>query len=425
MATTDTLPATSDAAEAFGGEDVLSVLARCPDGGTFQLDAEPVLAWDQRALDTIQAESASPLLASRTLAMESIAVLAVVDAIDSAPLARLAGAEFLEAVSVAAVATAAHRVLSEAFPAQGAALDAALAESLAGVPDGAAETVAVAFGGAVAETVIALRAGDGWDVVATYEGGTEPGEWRPTPPGFLPALAPHWASVEPFALAGTDQFRPGGPPDLAGADYAAALDEVERLGSVDSSERTADQTETALFWADGAGTYTPPGHWNEIAVGIAARVGLGAAESARVLAVLNVALADAGSATWDTKYAYGSWRPVTAIRLADADRNPETAADPGWSPLLVTPNHPEYVSGHAAFSGAAATVLTAFFGDVAFSATSEAALPGIKRDFANFADAAAEAGRSRVFAGIHFEFSDQDGLAMGRAVGDWALDAFC
>ena len=389
-----------------------------------QLDAEPVLAWDQRALDAIQAEAPSPLLASRALAMESIAVFVVVEAIGGASAALSADPEALEAVSAAAVAAAAHRVLSGAFPAEGAALDASLAESLADVPDGAAETAAVAFGDAVADFVIALRADDGWNAVSAYEGGTEPGEWRPTPPGFLPALAPQWASVEPFALARADQFRPEGPPDLGSAEYAAALEEVERLGSADSPERTAEQTEVALFWSDGAGTYTPPGHWNEIAAGIAEREGLGAAESARVLAALNVAMADAGVATWDAKYAYGSWRPVTAIRLADEDSRPDTAADPGWSPLLVTPNHPEYVSGHAAFSGAAATVLTAFFGEVAFSATSSAALPGVTRDFDSFADAAAEAGRSRVFGGIHFEFSDQDGLAMGRAVGDWVLDAF-
>ena len=141
-----------------------------------QLDAEPVLAWDQRALDAIQAEAPSPLLASRALAMESIAVFVVVEAIGGASAALSADPEALEAVSAAAVAAAAHRVLSGAFPAEGAALDASLAESLADVPDGAAETAAVAFGDAVADFVIALRADDGWNAVSAYEGGTEPGE---------------------------------------------------------------------------------------------------------------------------------------------------------------------------------------------------------------------------------------------------------
>ena len=417
MTITDTLLLLDDAART-------SALAQGADGGTIALDAAPVLAWDQHALDAIQAESASPLLASRALAMESIAVLAVEDAVAGAAAVRTADADTLEAVSDAAVAAAAHRILSDAFPAQGAALDTALAESLAGVPDGAAGTVAVALGDVVADAVIALRADDGWNAAVGYEGGTEPGAWRPTPPGFLPALAPQWGSVEPFALASGDQFRPAGPPDLGSAEYAAALDEVERLGSAASAERTPEQTEIARFWSDGAGTYTPPGHWNEIAAGIAAQEGLGAADSARVLAALDIALADAGIAAWDAKYAYGAWRPITAIRLADTDGNPATSADPGWSPLLATPNHPEYLSGHAAFSAAAAEVLTGFFGGVAFTATSAGALPGVAREFDGFADAALEAGRSRIFAGIHFEYSDQDGLALGRAVGDAVLDAF-
>ena len=142
-----------------------------------------------------------------------------------------------------------------------------------------------------------------------------------------------------------------------------------------------------------------------------------------MLAALNVALADAGIAAWDAKYAFGFWRPVTAVRLAGEDNNAATAPDAGWSPLLTTPNHPEYVSGHAAFSGAAARVLTNFFGDADFSATSDVALPGAVRSFDGFDDAAAEAARSRVFGGIHFEFSGQDGLAMGRSVGESALDA--
>jgi hypothetical protein len=230
-------------------------------------------------------------------------------------------------------------------------------------------------------------------------------------------------SVTPFALDSGDQFRPAGPPDLGSAEYEAALEEVQRLGSATSTDRTADQTETALFWADGRGSYTPPGHWNQIAAGVAEQEGLGALASARMLAELNVALADTAIAAWDAKYAYDAWRPITAIRLADADGNPATTADPGWSPLLATPNHPEYVSGHAAFSDAAAEVLTASFGDLAFSATS-VTLPGVTRHFDSFADAAAEAGRSRTFGGIHFEFSNQDGMSMGRAIADWVLDAF-
>jgi hypothetical protein len=325
--------------------------------------------------------------------------------------------------ATAAVAAAAHRILTYTFPTQTAAFDSDLAQSLTAVPDGARERAGVAFGEAVADALIALRAEDGSDATVTYAGGTEAGEWRPTEPGFLPALSPQWGAVTPFALASGDQFRPQGPPDLTSAEYAAAFEDVKRLGSAASPERTDDQTEIALFWADGPGSYTPPGHWNQIATEIAEIKGLSGRDSALMLAELNVALVDAGIAAWDAKYTYGSWRPITAIRLADTDGNEATMADPGWSPLLTTPNHPEYVSGHSTFSGAAAAVLTDFFGDIPFSTTS-VTLPGVTRDFDSFAAAANEAGRSRIYGGIHFEFSNQDGLALGRDAGDWVLNDF-
>ena len=325
--------------------------------------------------------------------------------------------------ATAAVAAAAERILSKAFPDQKAAFATELTKNLEAVPDGPRETRGVAFGNAVADAVIAVRADDGWDRVVTYDGGTEPGEWRPTPPGYLPALVPQWGSVTPFALTRGDQFRPDGPPDVTSAAYAAEFNEVKRLGAASSTERSADQTEIARFWADGPGSYTPPGHWNQIATGIAAAEGLSGTASARLLAELNVALADAAIAAWDAKYTYGFWRPVTAIRLADTDGNAATAADPSWVPLLTTPNHPDYVAGHATFSAAAATVLTDFFGEQAFSATS-VTLPGVTREFDSFADAAAEAAQSRIYAGIHFPSAVEDGLALGHAVGDWVLDSF-
>ena len=390
---------------------------------TTRLDADTVLAWNQHTLDAIQASGSTPLYATRALAMESIAVFDVLNAIDNAP-AYMVDLDAPHAISAtAAVAAAAHCILTYTFPTQTAVFDCDLAQSLAAVPDGKRESAGVAFGEAVADALIALRAEDGWDATVTYTAGTEAGEWRPTGPGFLPALSPQWGAVTPFALASGDQFRPQAPPDLTSAEYAAAFEDVKRLGSTTSTERTDDQTEIALFWADGPGSYTPPGHWNQIATEIAEIKGLSGRDSALMLAELNVALVDAGIAAWDAKYTYGSWRPITAIRLADTDSNEATMADPGWSPLLTTPNHPEYVSGHSTFSGAAAEVLTDFFGDIPFSTTS-VTLPGVTRDFDSFAAAANEAGRSRIYGGIHFEFSNQDGLALGRGVGDWVLNNF-
>jgi hypothetical protein len=388
---------------------------------TTRLDADTLLVWNQHTLDAIQASGSTPLYATRALAMESIAVFDVLNALDNAP-AYMVDLNAPHAISAtAAVAAAAHRILTYTFPTQTSVFASDLAQSLAAVPDGKRESAGVAFGEAVADALIAMRAEDGWNATVTYAAGMEAGEWRPTEPGYLPALSPHWGSVTPFALARGDQFRPEGPPDLTSAEYAAAFEDVKRLGSMTSTERTDDQTEIALFWADGPGSYTPAGHWNQIATEIAGSEEISGRDSALMLAELNVALADAGVAAWDAKYTYGSWRPVTAIRLADTDGNEATTPDPGWSPLLTTPNHPDYVSGHSTFSGAAAEVLTDFFGGLPFVTTS-VTLPGVKRDFDSFAEAAHEAGRSRIYAGIHIEFSNQDGLALGRDAGDWVLD---
>ena len=314
-------------------------------------------------------------------------------------------------------------MLRHLFPSQSATFDAKLAPFLAAVPSGPARDQAVLFGKAVGDAVIALRSTDGWNIVATYPGGSDAGQWRPTPPSLQQAAFPQWPSLVPFSLQSGSQFRPKGPPALPSSSYATALEEVKTLGSATSPTRTADQTQIANFWVDGAGTYTPPGHWGDIALDLALADGYAQASAARLLAVLNVALADSAIASWDAKYAYGFWRPITAIAQAGADGNPLTTAQADWRPLLPTPNHPEYVSGHSTFSAAAATVLTDLLGPRAFT-TDSLALPGVNRSFPSFWAAAQEAGRSRIFGGIHFEFSNQDGQTLGRQVGQWALHAF-
>src|SRR5438132_796628 len=172
----------------------------------------------------------------------------------------------------------------------------------------------------------------------------------------------------------------------------------------------------AKIWADGAGTCTPPGHWNQIAQSVARQRGTTLAENARLFALLNIALADAGILCWDCKYKLSFWRPVTGIREADRANNPDTAADREWTPLLTTPPFPSYVSGHSSFSGAAATVLTDVFGDkVRFQTTSEG-LPGATRKFDSFWAAAEEAGQSRIYGGIHWQFDNTEGLAIGKTL---------
>ena len=320
----------------------------------------------------------------------------------------------------AAAAAAAHRALTSLYPSRAAVFDARFAASLDSLGGGSDVTAGVNLGRAAADQMIAWRTNDGATDVVPYAPGTAPGQWRPTPPAHAPALLPNWPDVTPFAISSGSQFRTAGPPVLGGAEYAADYNEVKLLGSMSSAIRTAEQTETARFWADGAGTETPPGHWNSIARSVASAKGTSLSENARLFALLNIAAADAAIVSWDSKYEYGFWRPVTAIREGDADGNAATLADLGWTPLLVTPPFPENTSGHSTFSGAASTVLAEFFGtdDVSFITGSDG-LPGVYRSFDGFSDAADEAGRSRIYGGIHFEFSNEQGLAAGRDLGHY------
>src|SRR5213595_1294049 len=212
-------------------------------------------------------------------------------------------------------------------------------------------------------------------------------------------------------MSSSSQFRPPGPPSLDSEQYAADYNEVKELGAALGSTRTADQTQIALFWADGAGTETPPGHWNSIAQIIAAGQGNTLEQNARLFALLNIAMADAAICAWDTKYTYHNWRPVTAIRNGDTDGNPATEPDPAWSSFIVTPPFPDYVSGHSTFSSAAATVLALFYGTDAITFTTGSDfMPGVFRSFNSFSAAAGEAADSRVYGGIHFRFASDDGL---------------
>ena len=258
----------------------------------------------------------------------------------------------------------------------------------------------------------------------SYVPSSEPGQWRRTPPFLRPPELPQWAAkVKPFAIERPDQFRPGGPPAMGDKRWAVAFDEVKMLGGTESKTRTEEQTLIAKFWSDFSYTETPPGHWNSIASTIAAGRKLPVAESARLFAILNVALVDAGIACWDAKFHYNFWRPVTAIPRAAEDGNAETEPNAAWLPLLHTPAHPEYPSGHSTFSGAAVVVLGAFFGGdaVEFTVRSDG-LPKIERHFTSLRACAEECGASRVGAGIHYRFSCEDGMALGERVAAEVLE---
>src|SRR5262249_34621863 len=279
-------------------------------------DVDMVLQWNGVTRDAIRAAGTPAPAASRILAITHAAVYDAVNALDRTHEVYLVGALAHPLASrEAAVAAAAHRALVTFYPGQAPPLDAKLTAALATVPDGKAEDDGVALGRSVADQTLALRQDDGSGATPPpYLGSTEPGQWRPTPPANAPGLLPHWGGVAPFALTGGNPVRPPAPPAPHSAASTAAVHEVKELGAANSTTRTAEETEIGRFWADPS-----PGHWNQIAASVAEARHLTLSENARLFALMNLAGADAYIATWDAKYEYNFWRPVTAIRAADTD----------------------------------------------------------------------------------------------------------
>jgi hypothetical protein len=352
-----------------------------------------------------------------------------------------------EASPEAAVAAAAREVLvpvlgslafflpADCVNAGIASVEADYATALAAIPDGPAKTQGLALGQAAADAVLTLRAADGFDtptVDPNYQEGTAPGEYRYTP-GTPFAFAPGLGDdLTPFVLKDSSQFRPGPPYQLGSQKYAADVNEVQRLGGDDvttSSARTDEQTEIALFWLESS-----PLAWNRIARTVSTAQGLDAWHNARLFGLLNLALTDGYIGTWDTKYHYRFWRPVTAIRLADIDGNPATTADPTWTPLVETPPIPDYDSGHAVEGGAAAQVLARFFGTdtISFSNCSHTLPAGqtcadptpTLRHFTRFSQAADENGESRIYIGFHFRDAVEIGTRHGEKIADRTVNLY-
>jgi hypothetical protein len=262
-----------------------------------------------------------------------------------------------------------------------------------------------------------LRGTDGSAVDGTYTFGSGPGEYQRTPPTFGNPAVPAWPFVTPFVLKSGDQFRAEGPPSLGSDEWAEDFNETKRLGRVDSSDRTAEQTEIALCDAEGS---LPM--WNRVARTVSAQRSTDLVENARLFAAVNLAMADALIACWDSKYTYRFWRPVTAIPAADTDGNDATEADPAWTPLRPTPLHPEYPSAHACASNAAAEVLTRLVGkDIPFSTTNSTCPAGVVRSYDSFRALADEVGESRIYIGFHFRTSIRHGANLGRQVGHWTF----
>jgi hypothetical protein len=383
--------------------------------------ADVVTDWNQTML---QSAAASGLIPQRQQRVAAMVHAAVHDAVNSiAPRYRVyavriapSGPASIEAAAI----QAAYGVLIRLFPAQAGTLGAARSSSLSTIPDGPVKEEGLAVGDAVAARIVALRSTDGSEVDGTYTFGSGPGEYQRTPPTFANPAAPAFRFVTPFVLRRGDQFRTEGPPSLGSDEWAEDFNESKRLGSADSSERTAEQTEIALCGAE-----PPLPMWNRVARTISAQKHTGLVENARLFALMNLAMTDATIACWDSKYTYRFWRPVTAIPAADTDGNDDTEADPDWTPLRPTPLHPEYPSAHSCVSNAAAKVLTGLFGSHTSFSTSTSTCPaGVVRSYESFRDMVDEIGDSRIYIGFHFRTAVRHGANLGRQVGHWTVHRF-
>jgi membrane-associated phospholipid phosphatase len=384
-----------------------------------------VVQWNRTLLVIVRTPGAQPatIHPTRSFAIMHAAIYDAVNAIDGTHkpyLVRLSASHF--ASQEAAAAAAAHEVLVKLYPSFQATLDTQFQQALAQLPKGG-QADGINIGNTVADRILALRANDGSNnPPARYVFGNAPGDYQSTPPNFPPQPQfTSWSRVTPFALEAADQFRPGGPPKLTSDRYADAFEQVKSLGIAGSTTASADEALTGRFWNGAIQNY-----WNEIAQTAALAHDLKTAENARLFALLNLSFADGVIAFYDAKYTYNFWRPVTAIRAAATDGNPDTDADPNWLPEVgnTTPD-PSYPGAHAVISAVGAEVLISFFHKrhFEFDVTSEV-LPGVVRSFTSFPAAADEATLSRIFAGVHFLFDLTTGQRLGSDVADFVVDNF-
>jgi hypothetical protein len=375
-----------------------------------------VLEWNDIALRaTTSAKIGNPTEA-RNMALVQVAVFDALANISNSRAHRPYSVVFLKssagASPDAAAAAAAHAVLVTLYPDQKEQLDAKLHESLSRLASGKAKDDGVATGVAVAAQVVAMRQNDiPPPLTKLYAPGSNAGDWQPTAPRLLPALMPQLARTKTWLLAAPDSLRPGPPPALGSAVYMRDLAEVTSIGGAASTTRSPDQTQAAIYWQ-----WVGPEYPNRAAQQLAKAHGLSADQDARLLAGLNLSNADAITVSWDAKYAYNFWRPITAIRAG---------GNAAWTPEIVTPPFPEYIAAHSIIAGSSAAVLEAWFGvgpnPIAYESPT---LPGVTRHFTDVEQWAQEISNARVWGGVHFRNSCEVGDMIGRRIGALAISRF-
>ena len=404
--------------------------------GTFTAiaSADEVTDWNQIMLESLRTGGVGGTLATRPAATVQASVFDALNGIEQRyGWIHVQPAAPPGASRRAAVVQAAYASLVQLLPAQKSALDAKRATSLAAIAssDAAENSQSIArgiqWGQTVANAMVAWRAADGFaNVPSPVTGGLGVGVWRPTPPAFAPFLAVQLGFTTPWVLPTPLQIPLPGPPALTSAKYAADFNEVKSVGSLNSVTRTAEQTLIARFWPS---TSSPNYFPNRLAVALGQQRHTTLSENARILALVNVAIADAGIAIWRAKHDYMFWRPITAIQLADTDGNPATVQDATWTPFLATPPYPDYPSGLCGLSAAGMAVLADYFGENSrFVLTTDSSLPalaGVARSYSSFREAAAEAVNARIYSGIHFRFGDEDAVEFGNKIAQYILNNAC
>jgi hypothetical protein len=381
--------------------------------------ADAVLDWN--AIMQGMVSTQTPFPQARLAAITQLAVFEAVNAItrDYQPYLGTVTAP-ANASPDAAAASAAHDVLKNYFPANAAALAAALATSLAAVPDGPAKTAGIAVGQAAAAAMIANRANDGSAPSLFYlPTSTQPGVWQPTPSCTAAGGAFYqWRNVTPFGLRSGSQFRLGPPPELTSARYTQAYNEVKSVGGVNSTQRPQDRADVARFYA----VVTPVAVFNDAGRQLSIAQGKSLSENAHDFALINMAISDGAVATFDTKYHYNYWRPETAIQNAASDGNDLTQPDPTYAPYIVTPCFPSYPSAHGTLSNAARTVMEQVYAPGQLSITlTNSAVSGVTLKYTTLTQITDDISDARVYGGIHFRTDQDAGAALGSRIAQYIL----